>query len=351
VKLPTALDLFAGAGGATQGLRNAGYRVVGAVENDAAAAGSYRLNHPDVDLRCIDIREIDPARFRSDLKLQRGMLTLLKACPPCQGFSTLGAHDRDDERNDLVREVWRFVREFLPAAVIVENVRGIGRDPRFALMTRQMRGIGYRIRQYTIDAADFGVPQHRERLIVIAVRVGGSLPVDISEALPPDFSVARMSAGEALESIADLTEATDALHRGRRLAPLTEERIRAIPVGGGRFNLPAGLQLACHSSVGRSAASPYGRVRLEDPAPTMTTRCTTPACGRFIHPTEHRGLTLREAAVFQTFPVTYTFTGNYGQIERQIGNAVPVRLAEALGLVVTRTLAKAIAGPRARASS
>ena len=121
--------------------------------------------------------------------------------------------------------------------------------------------------------------------------------------------------------------------------PKTLERIRTVPIGGGRLDLPPSLRLDCHERLEtRSATSIYGRIDPSRPAPTMTTRCTTPSCGRFVHPSEDRGLTLREAALIQTFPPDYKFEGNYGEVERQIGNAVPVRMAEALGLAVARLL-------------
>jgi DNA (cytosine-5)-methyltransferase 1 len=116
------------------------------------------------------------------------------------------------------------------------------------------------------------------------------------------------------------------------LHPATLERIQAIPPGGNRFDLPPALQLACHIKLGRaSAKAPYGRIHADKPAPTMTTRCTTPACGTFVHPFENRGITLREASLLQTFPIDYVFKGSYQSIENQIGNAVPVNLAAALG--------------------
>lgn len=136
---------------------------------------------------------------------------------------------------------------------------------------------------------------------------------------------------------------SDPLDAHRKPTGQVLERIKAVPVNGTRFDLPPELQLACHKKLAggkerRSASTAYGRLRLDEPAPTMTTRCTTPACGRFIHPTEHRGITLREAAILQTFPVTYQFSGHYGAIERQIGNAVPVQMAKALGFVVASVL-------------
>ena len=331
----TAIDLFAGAGGATQGLKDAGYAVLAAVEFDSAAAATYRANHSDVHLMESDITSVDPDALRVQLGLERGQLRLLKACPPCQGYSALGSGDPEDARNDLVSEVWRFTRVFRPRIVMLENVPGLARDARLARLNRQFRAVGYSVRTYVLDASAFGVPQRRRRLIGLAVRERTQpLPDSIAELLPDWFDEgAMMTAGEALALVAEVDPDQDRLHQPRTSSPAVTERLAALPLGGSRFDLPEELQLPCHSRLEqRNATAAYGRIRLDAPAPTMTTRCTTPACGRFVHPTESRALTLREAATFQTFPLDYQFNGGVGEVERQIGNAVPVRMAHGLAL-------------------
>ncbi len=334
----TAIDLFAGAGGATQGLVDAGFSVLAAVENDPSAVASYILNHGQVKIEARDIAGVQVAALRRSLKIDRGQLTLLKSCPPCQGFSTLGARDPEDPRNDLVRETWRFVEEFEPRAVLVENVPGLRTDKRFSDLVTAAKDSGYWTISALVNAADFGVPQHRSRLIMLAIKEPTSTNWStLTELLPSTFRTTPPTAGAAIA----LAEATsgDPIHRARTPRPATLERIRAVPVGGSRVDLPKIHQLACHAKLGVSAAtSSYGRIRADEISPTMTTRCTTPSCGRFIHPTEDRGLTLREAALLQTFPPDYKFSGGHDQIERQIGNAVPVRMAHALGLVVRQLI-------------
>jgi DNA (cytosine-5)-methyltransferase 1 len=333
----TAIDLFAGAGGATQGLRSAGFRVLAAVESDALAAASYRSNHPSVSVIETDIQNVDPATLRVELGLQVGELTLLKACPPCQGYSSIGSRDSADPRNDLVREVWRFARVFRPRIVMMENVPGLARDRRLTLLVRQIRTLGCEVRTYIVDATMFGVPQRRRRLIVVGVRQPTrEFPESLLELLPESFQEGGMAtAGEALAIASAVDPALDPLHRPRASSARVLDRLAAIPIGGSRFDLPDHHQLSCHTKLKRrNATASYGRIQHDAPAPTMTTRCTTPACGQFIHPTEPRALTLREAATIQTFPLTYTFTGGVGNVERQIGNAVPVRMAHGLGLSV-----------------
>ncbi|MFB4302632.1 DNA cytosine methyltransferase [Actinomadura sp. NTSP31] len=332
-----AVDLFAGAGGATAGLRQAGISVVGAVENDVYACQSYHANHPDVLLKEIDIRQLDPDAFRRELGLKRGSLELLKACPPCQGFSTLASGDIDEKRNDLVLDVANFAVAFRPRIILLENVPGLARDNRLSNLLAMLEGEGYRFRQYKVNAADLGVPQRRKRLIVIGASkaVRRRLPEEITDLIPEHFELAGTTVKDAFDLLRKSGTLDDPLDRHRQSSPQVAARIAAVPVNGSRFDLPPDLQLDCHRRVtGRTATASYGRIRLDAPAPTMTTRCTTPACGSFIHPTEHRGITLREAAILQTFPPTYQFLGHYGSIEQQIGNAVPVRMAAALGEVV-----------------
>jgi DNA (cytosine-5)-methyltransferase 1 len=335
------VDLFSGAGGTTQGLREAGYNVVAAVENDSAAAESYAANHPQTELYDRAIRYVQAPRLAERLAKEGPRLSLLTACPPCQPFSTLGSGDAADPRNGLVSCVSRFVENLRPYAVMLENVPGLREERRFRALVRSLEE-DYVVGEYIVQAEDFGVPQRRRRVIVLAIdsRLGASLPDDLPSALPDDFDRSKRAAGEALALAEGLTYATDPIHRSRASQPKTLERIKAMPQGGGRLQLPDELELACHARLGkRSATSIYGRIDPKSPAPTMTTRCTTPSCGRFVHPTEDRGLTLREAALLQTFPINYIFKGNHGEIERQIGNAVPPRMARGLGLIMKRLVA------------
>lgn len=336
----TAIDLFSGAGGTTQGLTDAGYNVLCAVENDETAAKTFRLNHAS-DLLVRDITKVQAPALARRLKTEVP-LGLLTACPPCQPFSTLGSGDANDPRNGLVSTILRFVVHLQPRAIMLENVPGLQHEPRFVRLIAEL-GKTYDLRQYLVQATDFGVPQNRRRIIVIGIAKGNDvrLPDQLAGALPPSFNAAPTTAGEALAAAMGLDVADDPVHRARKSTPMTVRRIMATTQGGGRTELPPELQLECHKRLdNRSATSIYGRIDPNKPAPTMTTRCTTPSCGRFVHPTEHRGLTLREAALLQTFPMDYRFFGTHGEVERQIGNAVPPQLAQGLGLIVSALLAE-----------
>ena len=339
----TAIDLFAGAGGTTQGLKDAGFRVLAAIEWDQDAAKSLSLNHPEVQVLARDIRDIRPSDLLSGLEVSETGLTLMTACPPCQGFSSLGARNHDDPRNDLIREVSRFVQAFLPDAVLVENVPGLAANDRWSRFGAELDTAGYKFRPWIVDAVDYGVSQRRRRLVGVGIRRDSvEFPDDLRDILPTDFRLSAPAASQVIAQAGPIAESDDVCHRARQVAPLTLKRIRAIPRGGNQLDLPFELQLACHKRLrraGRKAATgPYGRILANGPAPTMTTRCTTVSSGRFIHPIEDRGISLREAALLQSFPLDYSFTGTHESIERQIGNAVPVRLAHALGLVVARLL-------------
>ena len=312
-----------------------------AIENDGAAAVSYGLNHATPIVVIKDIRLVEAAWLRRSLGLRIGRLSLLNACPPCQGWSSLGKRDDADTRNDLIDDVGRMISEFRPKSWLLENVPMLAKDSRLDKLVRGAMGIGYGVRRYHLDAQDFGVPQRRKRLIVIGVRgvSTDSLPEDVTSAIPGRFDRSPKNAGETIARAGAVSENMDPVHRGRRHTRRVMERIAAVPVGGSRFDLPVEHRLNCHQRIkSRQAAAAYGRIRANEPAPTMTTRCTTPACGSFIHPTENRGITLREAALIQTFPKDYAFFGNYGQIEAQIGNAFPPRMAEGIGLALRRLL-------------
>jgi DNA (cytosine-5)-methyltransferase 1 len=343
-KVRMAADLFAGAGGSTQGLKQAGYEVLAAVEFDAACAESYRKNHKGTELIERDITEVTPAQLLEAMGLRPGELDLLNACPPCQGFSSLGATDEDDHRNDLVSTVLEFISAIRPRAFILENVPGLERDRRMKALLSAVRTAGYGVKTYRLNATDFGVTQNRRRLIAIGIKGvdADELPGHPAELLPVSFRREHERITKVLAEAGPFQGTPDPIHRGRTATPEVAERIKLIPKNGGRFDLPEDHQLDCHKSLGskRSAAASYGRMRLDEPAPTLTTRCTTPACGRFLHPVRDRGITLREAALIQTFPRRYQFEGSYQAIEGQIGNAVPVRMAQGLAMAARELMVR-----------
>lgn len=343
----TAIDLCSGAGGATLGLEMAGIRVIAAVDTDRLSRETYRANHGEVTVFNDDLLSLDPREFLSRLELQPGDLDILTACVPCQTYSTLGAKHRrpDDPRNNLVDRVGDFVKALAPRVVIMENVPPLRSQPRFLELMKRLHEYGYGVWWDVVDAASFGVPQRRRRLLLLAMR---GVP---DEQVPPIFPGHPALAGHCASAtvrtaFADLGEGSlnDRLHTPRVNYPnQVARRIAAVPKdGGSRSDLPPELRLRCHDQlrggVRSGAGNVYGRMRWDTPAPTLTTRCVTPACGRFLHPEEDRAITLREAACLQTFPVDYAFAGGTMAVQAQIGNAVPPKLASAIGLVVLDAL-------------
>jgi DNA (cytosine-5)-methyltransferase 1 len=336
---PLALDLFSGCGGLTLGLKKAGFRVIGAVEIDAVAAETYRLNHPTVDLRETDIRKIAVERFRSDLRLRRGQLDLLAGCPPCQGFSTLrtrnGAQRNRDPRNALIGEMLRFIEEFRPKAIMMENVPRLREHGSFAVFCRNLRQLGYRITFDVRDAADYGVPQRRRRLILLGRRGETDIqlaPENLKKQTVRSTIGALPKPGLGWDKLHDLPERL----RSRRVEML----IRDIPKdGGSRGDLPANRQLPCHVKSD-GFRDVYGRMTWDDVAPTITSGCFNPSKGRFLHPQQDRAITMREASMLQSFPRNYRFPVARGKqaIALMIGNALPPEFIRQHAIQILKTL-------------
>lgn len=318
---PIAVDLFSGCGGLTLGLKQAGFRVAGAVEIDDLAVETYKSNHPGVRVWHSDIRKLAAAEVRRRLRLRSRRLDLLAGCPPCQGFSVLttlnGRHRTNDPRNDLVLEFLRFVRVLRPRAVMMENVPGLRRDRRFSCFVRALQGMGYACTYGVLDAADYGVPQRRRRFIVVA---GERRAIPFGRP-----SKRRGTVREALRSLPKRSKA-DPLHtlREQRSTAVTA-LIKGIPRnGGGRAALGPKRQLRCHQGFD-GFHDVYGRMVWDAVAPTITSGFVNPSKGRFLHPVKNRTITLREGALLQGFPATYRFSLRRGKFPaaEMIGNALP----------------------------
>ncbi len=338
----TAIDLFAGSGGLTIGLKRAGFRVVGAVEIDLLASETYSLNHGDVAMAVGDIRTVTGSRLLRDVQLRKGELDLLAGCPPCQGYSTMRTRHRassvKDARNDLVFEFARLVDETRPRAVLMENVPGLAKDPRMRRLLKELAALGYDTGDAThvLNAADYGVAQRRRRLVLMAVK-GGTV------ALPPKQE--RRTVRQAIAQMPKPGNTGDRLHdmperRSKRISNL----IKSVPRNGGsRRDLGEESQLECHKRSD-GFKDVYGRMAWDLPAPTITGGCHNPSKGRFLHPTQPRTITLREAAVLQGFPANYKFSSNAGKlaIAAMIGNALPPPFGHAHAAAIAASLQSSV---------
>lgn len=322
---PKAFDIFCGCGGTTQGLRDAGFNVVGGIECDELAVETFCANHKRVNVWDEDIRFLEPGEVLKQLGIKRGELSLMVGCPPCQAFSVLprlngSRRIRDKENKDLVFEYLRFVEGLFPQVVMVENVPRLLDDYRFKEVRKQLKNLGYEGEPQIFNAAEFGVPQRRRRMILIASRAGR---IDYAAPIPPSQ---RMTVRDAIGGLSRPGKSGDALHdfpeiRSKKVADL----IAAIPKNGGsRRQLGDGRQLKCHRNCD-GFKDIYGRMAWDDVAPTITSGCINPSKGRFLHPTQNRAITLREAALLQGFPPDYHFSLARGKYAAalMIGNAFP----------------------------
>ena len=315
-----AIDLFAGCGGLTVGLKRAGFKVLGAVDIDPLATKTYRYNHRGVRVWETDISRLPVAAVMRELGLRRGSLDLLAGCPPCQGFSSMrtlnGGKRIRDEQNDLLFEFQRFVNVLRPKAIMLENVPRLSKNWRLRSFTDYLARLGYECEKGILDAADFGVPQRRKRFILVALRRGSPR---FAESDPK-----RTTVRDTIKSLPRPGTSNDALHDfPEDRAEHVKAIIRCIPKdGGSRSSL--NRQLKCHQDFD-GFRDVYGRMSWDSVSPTITGGCVNPSKGRFLHPSQHRAITLREAALLQSFPPKYRFCLDRGKfaVAQMIGNALP----------------------------
>ncbi|WP_191412359.1 DNA cytosine methyltransferase [Salinibacterium sp. ZJ70] len=349
----TVLDLFAGAGGLSAGLHAASprYRTVRAVEMDAAAAASYDatfgrgISFAGPIERWLETEDV-PA------------VDLIVGGPPCQGFSTLGKQNEEDERNSLWEQYAHTVTRARPKYFVVENVAAFAKSRQF-LDFKEATSPGGLLEDYAFDfrilnAADFGAPQARKRAVLIGHH--RDLP---APGFPEETHAGRhITVAEALRGVPIQPDRDEAfgsrsvvvnrratpgplaprdLHIGRDYTQLSLDRFRAIPAGGNRFDLPDELLAPCWRKHRSGSGDVMGRLHLDKPSVTIRTEFFKPEKGRYIHPTADRAITHYEAALLQGFTDTHRFVGSRTAIARQIGNAVPVPLGAAIGrLLVTQ---------------
>jgi len=356
--MPAVVDLFAGCGGMTAGFVAAGFEPVFAVEWDLAAAATYAANFGEDHVRWADIADVD------DVEVPQAEVVV--GGPPCQGFSNLGTRDPDDPRNKLWLEYMRVVLACDPQVFVLENVDRFSKSTEFGLLMDELAGGRLRRWQHVawgvLNAADYGVPQRRQRTVLVASRVG---PVALPAPTHPKGRWATVRS--AFKGVPLRTETTELpqstveffgqsvpgvfksteIHVGRRPQPRSVERYDCIPPGGGRFDLPDHLLPRCWADKPTGTTDVMGRMRWDAPSLTIRTEFFKPEKGQYLHPQwdatrparrVNRPITHREAALLQTFPPDFVWCGSKIDIAKQIGNAVPCRLAAAVAEVVAAVL-------------
>ena len=336
-----AVDLFCGAGGLTAGLEAAGITVRAGFDLDGSCEWSYRRN-TGAEFVSADVEKLSTKDVLRHFDVSKDRLTLLAGCAPCQPFSTYGrTRSKKDDKWRLLRAFARLVVNTRPDLVTMENVPGLSKHRIFHDFLNALKGEGYDIKWKVLDCTRFGVPQSRERLVLVASKVGAAIlpeptcgnPLTVRDAishLPP------IEAGE--------THPDDPIHKAASLSPLNLERIRASKPGGSWRDWPPHLISLCHrKEKGWTYPSVYGRMEWDAPSPTITTQCYGYGNGRFGHPEQDRAISLREAALLQSFPEDWEFVEPGGKVEfapigRHIGNAVPPRLGEAIGKALLKSV-------------
>ena len=339
---PTAIDVFCGLGGLSLGLRRARFRVAAAIDILPLAVESYGMNFRRVPVIQGDVREPDTAsKLLRVAGLREGELDLLAGCPPCQGFSAIRTRRRgavEDDRNNLVLDFLRLVRELRPRLVLMENVPGLRGDDLFREFTQGITACGLLYDCKVLDSAEFGTPQQRRRLVFVAAR-------DEEPSLVDTGGTERRTVRDTIGRLADSAgHSGDPLHdHGEQRAERIRAVITAIPKdGGSRADLPDDEQLECHR---RGALHGYGwgrniyaRMAWDRLAPTITGGCINPSKGRFLHPEKDRAITIREALLLQGFPAEHQVSlrrGKYAAAEI-VGNAIPPGFVEAQARMLWR---------------
>lgn len=333
---PTVLDLFSGCGGLSEGFREAGYKPVYAVEILEAPAESYAAN-----FKC-PVYQGRIENFIEELKagtIKLPKIDVIIGGPPCQGFSPLGRMSAGTERKsvlDTMNGLWAYfaeaVRLLKPAAFVTENVQEFLRSEEFLEYLETVHGHGYKTTYGVLRADLYGVPQKRRRAFCIGSRVG--------QPFLPASNGDRATVRDAIGHLPRVPDGRD-WHIARSPRPSSIERYQAVPEGGNRFDLATNrrdLTPACWLRKKTGTTDVFGRLEWDKPAGTIRTEFFKPEKGRYLHPSEHRPITHREAACIQSFPPRFIFCGSKIEVARQIGEAVPPRLAREVAKAVTVVL-------------
>lgn len=332
-------DFFCGCGGTSAGFRAAGLEIRLGIDIDPDAQRTFETNFPEAVFLRRNIFTLRLDTIAPYIVQAPDVINLFCCCAPCQPFSRQNKN-RENQKTEanLLYEFSAFVEYYLPALIFLENVPGIqtvddtaGPFSDFLVFLKQLE---YRFDHEVIESKNYGVPQQRRRLILVASRLGAIAlpePTHGPETAHPAYTTVEDSIGGFPPIAAGETHPEIPNHRAARLSELNLQRIRVTPPGGGRFDWPDELRLNCHLGEYNGHTDVYGRMHWDRPASGLTTRCISLSNGRFGHPEQDRAISVREAASIQTFADDFVFFGSLNSMARQIGNAVPVLIAEVFG--------------------
>jgi DNA (cytosine-5)-methyltransferase 1 len=353
--MPTVIDLFCGVGGLTHGLRLAGLNVVAGIDLDKSCSYAYEHNNGNAQFIAADVSELSSERVEA-LYPEKGIRVLV-GCAPCQPFSKYTKRYRKGEQNggrendEWQRDnKWRLLYSFadiaegvLPDIISMENVPELETEKVFDDFCTALDNLGYSVSHRVVYCPEYGVPQNRRRLVLLASRFGAInliKPVYSEE----NYPTVRESIGGLMPIAAGVHNKKDIMHSASSLSVLNLRRIRSSVPGGTWRDWDESLKLKCHKKKsGKTYMSIYGRMVWDSPSPTITTQFYGYGNGRFGHPEQDRALTLREGALLQSFPNDYLFVDpeqvfNRRVVGTHIGNAVPVELGRAIGLSIKQHL-------------
>lgn len=345
-KKSVVIDLFCGIGGLSYGFVNEGFEVIAGYDNDPTCEFAYKENN----LSKFCLRDITELKGSELLELYGENPRILVGCAPCQPFSSYSfkVKDKDEKKLNMLYTFSRLVEEVKPIIVSMENVPQLARGENnkiFNDFCNKMKSLGYYLHYEVVYCPEYGIPQTRKRLVLLASLLGeiNLIPKTHDKS---NFVTVRDAIGKLKPIKAGEFDLHDKLHRARSLNSINIKRIQHTKEGGGWKDWPEELLPNCYKKKsGKTYGSVYGRMKWDTPAPTMTTHCTGLGNGRFGHPEQDRAISLREAALIQTFPKEYMFFDsksgmNPSVIARQIGNAVPPRLGEVIAKSIKNHLKK-----------
>ena len=340
------IDLFCGIGGLSQGFMMEQFNIVAGYDNDNSCKYAFEKNHNST----FYLKNITELKGEELNKIFDNKVKILVGCAPCQPFSSYSfkVKVKDEKKLNLLYTFSRLVEETQPTIVSMENVPQLidfNESSIFKDFCDKLSAMGYFIDIKVVYCPDYGIPQKRRRLVLLASKLGEISLMPITHT-PENYVTVRDTIEKLPPVNAGEYDKNDLLHRARRLTDINLKRIKHTSEGGGWKEWTEELVLECFKKKsGKTYGSVYGRMKWNEPAPTMTTHCTGLGNGRFGHPEQDRAITLREAALFQTFPLNYSFfesidSFNSSVVSRQIGNAVPPQLGKVIALSIKKHLKK-----------